>query len=79
MAEVCKSPFDGDSSYDINVEEEVDVQIYLGSLALYLDEEPGIEPFQTQPKYSNFNQDVSTLQPNGDGYDNANFVDESLA
>ena len=40
MAEVCRNPFDGDSHYDINVEQEVDVQIYLGSLALYLDEQP---------------------------------------
>ena len=51
MAEVCRNPFDGDSgTYDVNVENAIDVQIYLGSLSLYLDEKPLIDQAKTCPE-----------------------------
>ena len=34
MGEICRSPFDGDSIYDIKVLKEIDHQIYTSSLAL---------------------------------------------
>ena len=37
MAEICKSPFDQNSEYDVQVKEEIDIQSYLASLALYHD------------------------------------------
>ena len=44
MAEICKSPFDQNSEYDVHVKEEIDIQSFLASLALYhdapLEEEP---------------------------------------
>ena len=43
MAEVCRSPFDGDSVYDVHVEEEIDVQLFNASLALYRAKPPTFE------------------------------------
>ena len=43
MAEICKSPFDQNSKYDVQVKEELAVQSFTASLALYQDtplEEP---------------------------------------
>ena len=37
MAEICKSPFHQNSEYDVQVKEEIDIQSYLASLALYHD------------------------------------------
>ena len=34
MGELCTSPFDGDSFYDIDVEHEIDTQIINASIAL---------------------------------------------
>jgi hypothetical protein len=34
MAQVCNSPFDGDSVYDVNVENELDQSIWAASAAL---------------------------------------------
>ena len=46
MAEICKSPFDQNSEYDVHVKEEIDIQSFLASLALYHDAplEEGEEP-----------------------------------
>ena len=35
MGEICTSPFDGDSFYDLNMKKAMDVQIFNASLALY--------------------------------------------
>ena len=35
MAEISMSPFDGDFSYDLKMNEEMEVQIFNASLALY--------------------------------------------
>jgi len=40
MGEVCRSPFDGDSVYDLKVLQEIDIQIYTASLALQTGQVP---------------------------------------
>ena len=40
MAAICRNPFDGTSSYDAHVKEEIDVQLFIGSLALFQDTPP---------------------------------------
>ena len=35
MAEICSSPFDGDSLYDLDMKKAMDIQIFNASLALY--------------------------------------------
>ena len=40
MAAICRNPFDGSSSYDAHVKEEIDVQLFIGSLALFQDTPP---------------------------------------
>ena len=40
MAAICRNPFDGTSSYDARVKEEIDVQLFIGSLALFQDTPP---------------------------------------
>ena len=36
MAEICESPFDYDHNYwDVDVKKEIDIQLFIGSLALY--------------------------------------------
>ena len=35
MGMLCVSPFNGDLDYDVNVEKEIDSQIYGASLSLY--------------------------------------------
>ena len=34
MAEICESPFDYDNYWDVNVKKEIDIQLFIGSLAL---------------------------------------------
>ena len=34
MAEICESPFDYDNYWDVHVKKEIDVQLFIGSLAL---------------------------------------------
>ena len=40
MAEVCRTPFDYDTQHDVHVKEELNDQLYIGSLALYQDTPP---------------------------------------
>ena len=40
MAAICRNPFEGTSTYDAHVKEEIDVQLFIGSLALYHDTPP---------------------------------------
>ena len=35
MAEICESPFDYDNYWDVDVKREIDIQLFIGSLALY--------------------------------------------
>ena len=35
MAEICESPFDYDNYWDVHVKREIDIQLFIGSLALY--------------------------------------------
>ena len=36
MAEICESPFNYDNGHDnVHVKEEIDIQLFIGSLALY--------------------------------------------
>ena len=42
-AAICRSPFDGTNVYDMRVKEEIDVQLFTGSLALYLNSAPKLE------------------------------------
>ena len=34
MSEICTSPFDGDEHYDIDLDEELDIEIWKASVAL---------------------------------------------
>ena len=34
MSEICASPFDGDDHYDIDVDQELELEIWRASLAL---------------------------------------------
>ena len=43
MAEICESPFDYDNVYDVHVKEEINIQLFIGSLALYQDTAPYLE------------------------------------
>ena len=43
MAEICESPFDYDNVYDVHVKEEINIQLFIGSLALYQDTPPYLE------------------------------------
>ena len=40
MAAICRNPFEGTTTYDAHVKEEIDVQLFIGSLALYHDTPP---------------------------------------
>ena len=40
MAEICENPFDYDNYYDVHIKEEIDIQLFIGSLALYQDTPP---------------------------------------
>ena len=35
MSEICESPFDYDNYWDVHVKEEIDIQLFIGSLSLY--------------------------------------------
>ena len=44
MAEICKSPFHHSVYYDLNIREEIDVQVFIGSMFLCEDNPPSPPP-----------------------------------
>ena len=52
MAAICRNPFDGSSSYGAHVKEEIDVQLFIGSLALFQDAPPLIPILQKESEIS---------------------------
>ena len=60
MAEICESPFDYDNYYDVHIKEEIDIQLFIGSLALYQDTPPILKNWKGELHYQ-WNQQIWTL------------------